>query len=161
MRPAGDIDVLSVLLLPIALRRSRMLAYVGTLLSPVGRLIALYDNYRIYTGYAIAHNAQVCKLRALLNDLLDAGQRRITISDAEPSGDVIMLYDRTLGSPLYVDGRDMPTMIYGRGYNPSEDINFVVSVPRDWQDNDVLMARLQALVNTYKLASKRYIITYK
>lgn len=161
MKPAFDIDKLAVLQLPIILRRSRLLAFVGVLLSPIGRLEALFDILREDVEYRMAHNSQVTKLRSLLNDLLDEELRRIEIADAEPAGGNVYLYNRELEKPLHIPTRGTSITLYYRGYAPEKDINFVVTVPSDWQDDAALMARLQALVRAYKLASKRYIITYK
>lgn len=120
MKPAFDIDKLAILQLPIILRRSRMLAFVRVLLSPIGRLEALFDILREDVEYRMAHNSQVTKLRSLLNDLLDEELRRIEIADAEPAGGNVYLYNRELDKPLHIPTRGTSITLYYRGYAPEK-----------------------------------------
>ena len=98
--------------------------------------------------YDLAHNSQICYLRKALNDRFDPSLRRITIS----SGNA---FKRQY---IYTDGEQKPKWlgtIYLHGDEDYEDtgVDFIVKVPTDLQFSIYAMT---ALVDFYKLASKRY-----
>ena len=154
-----DIDKLGAALLPITLRRPVLMVLVKTLLYPVGRLLNRCADYDDNVRYRMAHNSQVTKLQALLNDLLDGDLRRVVVADAEDVLEPVALYDREVCKPLIIDTGDY-TLVSERGYNGVLSYDFVVRVPAAWRSNSAISARLTSLVNTYKLASKRYTIQY-
>ena len=98
--------------------------------------------------YDLAHNSQICYLRKALNDRFDPSLRRITIS----SGNA---FTRQY---IYTDGEQKPKWLgtmYLHGDEDYEDtgVDFIVKVPTDLVFSIYAMT---ALVDFYKLASKRY-----
>lgn len=143
-----DIKKLAVLHLPTFLRSAEMIAWMQCLSAP---LVDLHDDFKANRNaniYNLAHNGQVCKLRAALNDRFDISQRRIYIDDGN-------LYQRTY---IYTDGEKKPkylgTMyLYDDAEYDDTGVDFTVWVPADLHYNSYEMT---ALINFYKLASKRY-----
>lgn len=152
---------LALMLLPVKMRRVRMASYMYTCMAPVQRLSRLFDTYRSETDYRLKHNGQVCYLRAVLNDQFDIQERRIYIGEVEelPTN---TLYKREIGRFLYARPRSAgrPLMINRRGFDRSNLYDFTVVLPSILRGT-VDESRLRAVVNTYKLASKRYLIVYK
>lgn len=78
-----DIDYkkLALLLMPVRLRRPRLASLVYVAVSQVQRAARLFGSFRASTDYRLAHNGQICRLRAVLNDKYDPVRRRILIED--------------------------------------------------------------------------------
>lgn len=98
--------------------------------------------------YKLAHNSQICYLRAALNDRFDASLRRIEIS----SGNA---FTRQY---IYTDAEQKPkwlgTMyLYDDADYEDTGVDFIVKVPSDLVFS---IYEMTALVDYYKLASKRY-----
>lgn len=155
---ACDVEKWAVMQLPIVLRRPRLIALVQVIVGQVGRLVMQWSRYADEVEYDIRHNSQVCKLRAMLNDRLDADQRRVDLVDAQPNSEMLIVYARELGKPVMV-GKGAYILTPPRGYDTSRELNFVVKAPREWRGTEKA-SQLTALVNRGKLASKRYRIEY-
>jgi len=160
-----DIDYkkLALMLTPIVLRKQLHMAYQYLLISPISRMAKAFDNYREETNYRLRHNGQVCHLRAVLNDMFDSGQRRITIEDLEPQKS-LYLHERATGRFLMARPRAVTTtggalLISKRGFGSSNGFDFVVVCPAALR-GQIDETRMRAIVDQYKLASKRYTITY-
>ena len=149
---------LALMLLPTFLRRP-VTAYLSyAIVAPIAHIHTKLVRLRNETVYRLEHNGQVCHLRAALNDALDLSQRRITVDDKESDsllGTLIFTRDqcRQTFLPLREDGR---LVINRRGFSGAKNIDFWVTIPEE------LMAvtdekQLTAIVNTYKLASKRWV----
>lgn len=156
---ACDIYQLGVSLLPTVLRRSRFVAIVSVLLGGVGMLQTQGHRYGSEMRYRLGKNAQVCKLRMLLNDKLDAGKRRVELADNEVLSRLLWVYERAEERPLLLRAGE-PEAVSMRGYDAAREIDFVVRVPSEWRGDREKQSRLVALVNGNKLASKRYRVEY-
>ncbi|MBR0195290.1 MAG: hypothetical protein IJQ32_03480 [Paludibacteraceae bacterium] len=135
--------------------------FLYVLLTGVRKASAVFGSYREDTDYRLTHNGQVCYLRAVLNDRFDWSQRRIEIEDvAEEEGTI--LYQRSLSQFLKAPARSTghALIVNKRAFSGSNSVDFTVIVPSDLHSTFV-EAQMQALVDTYKLASKRYTITYR
>lgn len=150
-----DVEKWAVQQLPMVLRRSRMMALVAVLCGPVGRLVTQGSRWVADVMYEVRHVSQVCKMRALLNDRLDADERRVEIVDADRSADDVMLFARERSKPVLLGAVLLPP----RGYDAERELNFVVRAPRQWRGTSKA-DRLVALVNRSKLASMRYRVEY-
>lgn len=155
---ACDVEKWAVMQLPIVLRRPRLTALVQVVVGQVGRLVMQWSRYADDVKYDIRHNSQVCKLREMLNDRLDADRRRVDLVDAQPNSEMLIVYTRALGKPVLV-GEGKYVVVPPRGYDIGRELNFVVCVPKEWRGTEKSM-RLAALVNRGKLASMRYRIEY-
>ena len=130
-----------------------MLAWLRALHFPLIKVVDDFNFNRNQNLYNLAHNGQVCYLRKVLNDRFDIAQRRIKIIDGNQ-------YKREY---IYTDGEQKPKFlgtIYLRDDADYSDtgVDFVVLIPAGLNYNDYEM---RALIDFYKLASKRYKIQTK
>ena len=134
-----DIPKLTSLLTPTFLRREKLSAWLRALHYP---LIKVADDFNVNRNanlYNLAHNGQVCYLRAALNDKFDISLRRIKIAEG----------NRYKREYIYTDGEKKPKYL-GVMYT---GVDFIVLVPAELQYNDYEM---RYIIDFYKLASKRY-----
>lgn len=152
---------LALLLLPVKLRRARLATFLYTCILPVQRLARTFGTFRDGTDYRLTHNGQVCHLRAVLNDQFDLQERRIYIGEVDelPPN---TLYLRRMARFLHTRPRaaGQPLMVNRRGYDRSNLYDFAVVLPAALHGT-VDESRLRAVVNLYKLASKRFLTVYK
>lgn len=154
-----DFNRLAVLLLPTRLRQSRMIAWVKVLVSPIVSLHYKFQQKRANDLYKLAHNGQVCYLRKALNDEFDPIERRIKITDG----------NRYTPQYIYTEAEQKPKYLgtmYLRDNSVYGDtgVDFMVLLPFDvWntQKTEITIGEyrfydVEALVNFYRLASKRY-----
>lgn len=145
---------LSQLLTPTFLRNARMKAWTCLLVFPIQQLYNRWANNRRENLYTLEHNSQVCYLRKVLNDRFDAKLRRIIITDGQ-SLDQLYIYTEGEEKPLFLHGESegqTPVFLHpAAAYAGGAD--FYVIVPFDLNYNELAM---RALVDFYRLASKRY-----
>nr|DAN50685.1 MAG TPA: hypothetical protein [Caudoviricetes sp.] len=145
-----NIDKLLVLLTPTFLRKRKLVAWLRTLAMPLNKLLDDFKVHRERDLYNLTHNSQVCYLRKALNDEFDPQLRRIKIEDGTRNIRRY-IYQRNVNRPLYL-GR---MFLYLRGNYIDGGVDFVVVLPRDLEYDKY---KLEALVNFYKLAGKRWTI---
>ena len=145
-----NIDKLLVLLTPTFLRKPKLVAWLRTLAMPLNKLLDDFKVHRERDLYNLTHNSQVCYLRKALNDEFDTQLRRIKIEDGTRNIRRY-IYQRNVNRPLYL-GR---MFLYLRGNYIDGGVDFVVVLPRGLEYDKY---RLEALVNFYKLAGKRWTI---
>ena len=143
-----NINKLSELLLPTFLRKEKMLAWLRALHFPLIKIVDDFNFNRNQNLYNLAHNGQVCYLRKALNDRFDVSERRIKITDG----------NRYKRQYIYTQGERKPKylgVMYLRQNTDYADtgVDFIVEVPKGLKYNDYEM---KALIEFYKLASKRY-----
>lgn len=155
-----NVRKLALLLLPTFLRRPLLVALTCAAVSPLGYIHNLFAKFRGATSYTLTHNGQACYLRAVLNDYFDEGLRRITVTDPASSAGLLLIYHRQTDREVLVPIRssDRTMLISGRGFGGASSIDFVVNIPIELRGLDEV--RLKAVVNTYKLVSKRFAISY-
>ena len=145
-----NIDKLLVLLTPTFLRKPKLVAWLRTLTMPLNKLLDDFKGHRERDLYNHTHNSQVCYLRKALNDEFDPQLRRIKIEDGTRNIRRY-IYQRNVNRPLYL-GR---MFLYLRGNYIDGGVDFVVVLPRGLEYDKY---KLEALVNFYKLAGKRWTI---
>lgn len=138
---------LALLLLPTALRKPLVAAFMQSAVQGCSVLHGEFMRWRDDKDYRLWHNGQVCHLRAVLNDTFDQTERRITVDDE----------DRHILLPVRGGGKAF--IINRRGYGGVSGFDFWVSVPYALMGK-IDETRLAAVVSTYKLASKRWTINY-
>lgn len=148
-----NIDKLLVLLTPTFLRKPKLVAWLRTLATPLHKLLYDFHNARISDLYNLTHNSQVCYLRKALNDEFDDEQRRIRIEDGKQK-QRLYIYPRSANKPLYLG----KLFLYQRGDYIDGGVDFIVVLPKDLTYDKY---KLEALVNFYKLAGKRWTIEIK
>lgn len=149
MSKVYDIDIkkLSALLLPTFLRKARIAAWLHALVAPLASLHYSFVQKRNADLYNLAHNGQVCYLRAALNDAFDAELRRIRILDGNS-------YKRQY---IYTRGEEQSRYLgvmylHERADYGDTGADFIVEVPEQtYRENE-----MKSLIDFYRLASKRY-----
>lgn len=151
---------LALLLLPTFLRRPLMASLTYAIITPLNYIHTRFLQFRKDAAYRLNHNGQVCHLRAVLNDTFDPEQRRITVTDTAQNVGVMFVFRRNVDRPLLVPRRETGAvmLVNRRGFGGASGYDFVVNIPLALRSIDD--TRLTAVVNTYKLASKRFAISY-
>lgn len=162
-----NFNQLATLLTPIFWRKQRFLDFIWSLVKPFVELKTSWNIFRDKSIYKVVHNGQVGLLEKVLNDEFDPEANRIYIIDSLVR-DIVYLYRTAEARPvnLYRRNRNLPVRIYRRGNVGDIDVDFYVVVPMDLKPSAPLDItnfenRIKALVNYYKLASKRYRIIYE
>lgn len=153
-----DYKRLVVLLLPTFLRKPRIFAFLCALTFSVSELHSRFLRNRDANLLRLKRNGQTCYLRGMLNDELDSGERRITITDGSEEGDWVFAYDEAAPYPLLLDAEGV--MVYAEALIIANTAFFYVDVPWSESEKDK-NNRLRNFLNEYKLLSKRYIIRYE
>lgn len=148
-----NIDKLLVLLTPTFLRKPKLIAWLRTLAMPLNKLLDDFKVHRERDLYNLAHNSQVCYLRKALNDEFDPQLRRIKIEDGKQK-QRLYIYPRSANKPLYLG----KVFLYQRGDYIDSGVDFIVVLPKNLTYDKY---KLEALVNFYKLAGKRWTIEIK
>ena len=156
----GDVEKWVVGRVPIVLRRPKMMALLKVLSAQVGRLMTTGARYADDVRYRLAHTSQVCSMRSMINDQLDADLRRVVIEDPGPSDEMFYVNARADESPTIIGvKRGIYVFVPARGSSDPRELDFVVRVPAAWYGTSKA-SRLVALVNRNKLASMRYRVEY-
>ena len=139
---------LVILMMPTYMRSALMQAWLSLQVEGVSFIHYNWLQMRKANIYDLAHNSQICYLRAVLNDRFDATLRRIEIS----SGNAFAR------QYIYTDGEQKPKYlgtiyIYDDADYEDTGVDFIVKVPMDIQYS---IYEMTALIDYYKLASKRY-----
>ena len=125
---------LVILLLPTFLRKSRLVAWMQILIAPLEQL--QYD-------FGLKR----------LNDTFDQVLRRIRIEDMIHFN-ALYIYTEPENQPVYLEEK----YLYTSGEMQVSGVNFSVHIPNELRTREV---EIKALIETYKIASKRYIIIYE
>lgn len=138
---------LAVLLLPLALRKTLMIALNKAMVQPITSLHYQFMQKRTKDNYQLAHNSQVCYLQAALNDSFDVEARRIIITDGNKFKRSY-IYTRAENKTKWLG----TFSLYARADYADTGIDFIVEVPTETYNKH----GMEALINKYRLASKRY-----
>jgi len=156
------IKKLGLLLLPTFFRKPLI---AGLMYASISVLNHIYNRFLSLSSeqhYRFTHNGQVCYLRAVMNDTFDPQQRRITITEVAEEAGNSYIYERTVNSnpPAPLREENIAHIINRRGFSGAYAYDFWVNIPRSLY-KEIDQDHLRAIVNTYKLASKRFGINYK
>ena len=153
---------LALLLLPTFLRKPLMAAFAQSMVQGVNVVHGDFAWWRDDRNYRLEHNGQVCHLRAVLNDTFDQVERRIRVEDEESGamqGSRVFVREAGRQVLLFLREENNPLVINRRGFGGASGLDFWVTVPRSLRGT-IDEIRLSAVVNTYKLAGKRWTINY-
>lgn len=140
---------LVMLLLPTFLRKPIIAALTQAMVEPIGDLHYQWKQKRLSNIYKLVHTGQRCYLRKALNDALDPDLRRIylTKGDSFPRK---YIYTRAEERPVFLG----KIFIYQNAEYINTGVDFIVFAPLEIINNRI--HELKALVEFYKLESKRY-----
>lgn len=145
-----DWSRLVIMNIPPFLRKIKLVAFVQVLILPIAQVYNDWNSKRKNEDwYKLEHTGQVCKLRKVLNDKLDISQRRIYISDGN-SFPRKYIYTRAENRPVFIG----KIFIYQNDEYSNTGADFIVYVPSEIINTKI--HELKALIEFYKLASKRY-----
>jgi hypothetical protein len=145
-----DYNRLGILMLPTFLRKPILVSYVQALLVPIANLHYTWKQKReLEDWYKLNHTGQVCYLRKVLNDKLDSADRRIYLIDGD-SFPRKYIFTRPEKKPVRLG----KMFIYQNSEYVGTGADFTVCVPRLLYETKI--HELHALIQFYKLASKRY-----
>lgn len=152
---------LALLLLPTFRRRPLLAALAYAAVSPLQWLHTRFILWKRESDYRLEHNGQVCYLRGLLNDLFDPIDRRITVTEEVSNVGNIVLHRREVQRAVRLPARGSGRMVVlnRRGYGGVSGYDFWVNIPLALYDK-LDITQVRAVVNAYKLASKRFSINY-
>lgn len=152
-----DFKRLAVLLMPVRLRRSVFVAFMSVTMLPFSKIKRSLSAYANEKAKELKITGQTCKLQKLLNDTFDNEMRRIRIVDSALIDlPMIYVFPRDADNVLFVGGKDNPVYIQMSVKTAAVATDFYVVIPKQLGLSDNL--QLKALVNTYKLAAKRWLI---
>lgn len=155
-----DFRKLSVLLTPIFWRKRAFVEYIYCFIEPIKVLNDEFKKFRTNSIYKIVHNGQVMILEKVLNDAFDQELRRIYITDSVQN-DPLYLYSIPENKPVYLGTQYLYDFSSFENTNYEFIVNFPIAIkPVNPFDLLNFENRIKALVNYYKLASKRYIIKW-
>lgn len=149
--------------LPVHQRKANRLGFLQVLLSPFTIMMA---DYRVWRNKSITRayvSSEKKSMEWYLNELYDTDLRRIYIDSPDNTGLPVAL--QTEGLPdLELGLQSEPTEVgnYAMIPLPNEDVetgmvDFVVHVPIDLTPAE---AAIKKVVLNYKLAGKRYVVSY-
>ncbi|MDR1116210.1 MAG: hypothetical protein LBL33_08730 [Tannerella sp.] len=153
----------ALLLSPFILRKKVMLALLSACMRPLESLNERFGEYRSSVDASV--NCQVCCLRGMLNDHFDYYKRRITVRTAALNRDEYLLWQEQYHKPVMIYNRDYPDtyrpfLLNGAGRTGDENADFEIVLPAGFKLSKDERNQLISLVNSHKLASKKFIITY-
>ena len=155
-----DFDKIIELLLPIALRRPRLKAYLKAVSKPLKQLYNTFTAYRLHVLQSITHTGQVMYIEHLLNDLYDPLSRNIYLDDSTDARLDDYLFNAAEGQDVMYLFNDSEEEEAEYVYNSSEydAINdFIVKVPSHLYAH---ILSIKATIDNYRQAGKRYSIEY-
>lgn len=156
-----DYNRLVVLLLPTFLRRPVLFGFLRAAVWPLEQLYNKFRTARGEHNYRLTHNGQVCYLRACLNDHFKSNMGVFDIISIEREGEWLFAVTETgervpitISEDNISETENVP-IVYNELMLNTEQNEFIVSVPADIYDT--ALEEVKALVNQYKLISKRAI----
>lgn len=171
MEPIYRVNIkrFAMLLLPTHWRKAGLGALVHAMVQPLMGHITELQRFRQEQLVELNRNGQVCKLRALIRSVVaimsgNAEQSQlITLDDHDKHGDLPdnIVYQRCQSSWLRVSEREQnkAIKISRRGFGVAKGYDFWVNIPNELRDK-IDERQLMAVIDKYKLASKRYLINY-
>lgn len=159
---------LAALLLPIALRKERLLAVLSTLTIPFSAVLTLLVSMRRNKQQELKYNGQICCLEYCLNyrfgDRTEINNinysKRIRVKDGTQSdGKPYIIYQRGVNA-VYdkpkIRGERGQVILNRRSVNCATFYNFIIECPKEYyQDKELEFA---AVVNTYKTQGKTWTV---
>ena len=152
---------LALLLLPTFLRRPLIGGIIYAAVSQHNYIHARFMLYRNEIGCILIRNGQVCHLRAILNDVFDSVERRITITDSVENSSALIISRRDKQRSILISmrGATPSVTVNRRELGGSSGFDFWINIPLTLQ-KEIDTKRLIAIVNNHKLVSTRYQINY-
>lgn len=137
---------------------TRHLAWLQSLMAPLQSLNATFVAFVADVRYRLNLTGQVIYLEHYLNDLYDPIQRRIYISDGDPSSP-IFVYNKADGVQdvvIYNKADAQPATYLNTKADFDGQVDFIINIPFDLDLTPILEDKIKASTNIYKPAGRRY-----
>jgi hypothetical protein len=146
-------------MLPTFRRNPVDFSWVSVLCSPVVQLYNEFMAKRAADLYELAHDSRVFSMQAVFNDRFDNATRRIYVTDGFTK-DRLYVFTPTENKPIYIytPAENNPVYLYNPADYADTGVDFIVWVPTAVTMSSQDMIELTALINKYRLASKRFAI---
>lgn len=151
-------------LIPPKLRQNNIVAFVQALVTPLKVLYNSFTRHVADIDYSLGITSQVVYLEKALNDAFDNDLRRIEIVDGYYLDPVLLWHyndqaalDESEKVTIAGYGDEDNSDIYGYSMYSSQAATFIVNVPAAIV-TEAINARIVAMVEKYRLASKNYSI---
>lgn len=160
-----DIKKWVIMLLPTFLRGRCLVAFVQVLAQPLLTLYSNFLNRREENIYDLSHTGQTCLLRDMLNDYFDVDSFQIV--DCPVEEEWVVVYDETdlLSDQHVIVSDEDSVLVYDEDLLHVPVGSFIVYVPtevcEDVIDDTAVMPRIRALVEKYRLVSRKPIYKSK
>lgn len=166
-----DYRKLAVLLLPTFLRRPILISILRAWMYPLQSLHDRHHDARTTRLYELAHTSQTCHIKDALNkefgvgnyDPLSSYAAGFQIADNNAKGSWVWVYDE--GVEKFDDEAHMlfdeNTFVHNESVIMQQTTSFTVEVPNNVILNESNKARIRAIVNKYRLASRNFDIIKK
>lgn len=166
-----NISKLALLLTPTFLRKERFTAWIRCLIAPLNFVHEKFLKHRTEDLYKLEHTAQVISLEKVLNDRFDISERRIEVGDIERKEPFYIYSEREI-KPKYIHSEQEnkgKVYLYSEAVSKANKYDFIVWLPYNiWMREGTEVAfwkfrfyEMEALIDFYKLAGKRYVIAIK
>jgi hypothetical protein len=160
-----DFSLLARLLLPTFLRGKILVAMIAAAMKHPANIHGSFTDYA--DSLTVRANNQACYMQAMLNDEFDRYERRIRVRVAPVNvTDSLLLWREDMNRPSIILYREdapgaVPFLLSRDGelYPNNSDIE-IVFPPFFYLSKDE-KRRLNTLINSHKLASKKYRIIYE
>lgn len=159
-------------LIPPVIKSNYLPLLLNAFMTPIRRNYRIFMQNKADAEYRLKNNSQVCYLSKVLNDRFDMELREIQVVDSQRYQQLyIYTKDDNMDVFIYSETEvnskenDKGEPIVGKFIRPRTDfadsgVDFCVSVPARVKLNNSQKYEMQSLINSYKLAGKRYKIVY-
>lgn len=150
-----DFDKLGKLMLPVDLRKPKLMAYLSALIAPLATLHYDWKKFRTSNLYKIEHTGQICYLRGSLNDSFDISERRIYITDGV-AHDGVYIATEAENFDVWLDTEDEDDTLWitTEGETATSGVDYIIHVPKAIYDKQ--LPDIKAHIDFYRVAGKRY-----
>lgn len=155
---------LAVLLLPTFLRQPLVISLTRVAMVPMQRLHDAFQGEKAKRLYELEHTSQTCHIKAALNDEFGITEyyAGFDIEDLNTLGDWVVAYDEVAEFEEAIctieDGGALVVWDEEIIMAPTEA--FAVIMPPSVEWNEYNIARIKAVVNKYRLASRTFSIRF-
>lgn len=123
-----DVYKLGRMLLPPVLRRTRIFAFLKTMLTAVKDIVDNFDEFKQQADAMLSVNGTVASLEKLLNDRYYLPDRDIYITDGDGLQVPYLYADQNNTIPVYQSASLDQTYVYGQNEG-SASADFIVHIP--------------------------------
>lgn len=149
-----DFYKLIQLLIPSFLRQPILKGFLKSIGAGLNTIHYKLTLFKSRIQYELEHNSQVCRLRKVLNDRFDDTLRGIKITEGY-THERLYIYTFVEQQPKF-----LPLFVHQSTEYSDTALDFIVTLP-NYLNLSLIQTELEALINSYKLASKRYKIEYE